>query len=130
MSLDTTLYGILAADEGIAALAGTRISPVFDETPGETRDRLVYQQIAGSREYSCDGQGLARGRYQITAWSATHAGAGALAEAVRALLSGYHSGSVLGVFVRDQGDVPSLDPDESARQYGKYVDIEIVLKET
>jgi hypothetical protein len=130
MSLDMTMYGLLSGSTVIAAIVGTRISPVFDETPGETRDRLIYQQIAGPREYTCDGQGLARGRYQVTAWSATHAGADALAEAVRAAISGYRGDSVMGVFVRDQGDVPSLDTDESARQYGKYVEVELVLKET
>lgn len=128
MSLDTTLYGILSSASTITAIVGTRISPVFDETPGETRDRLIYQQISCRRDYDCNGQGPAHGMYQITAWSSTHAGADTLAEAVRVLLSGYKTG-VMAVFVRDSGDVPSLDTDESARQYGKYIEIELVNKE-
>jgi hypothetical protein len=130
MSLDTTLYGILSGSSAIQAIVGTRISPVCDETPGETRARLVYQQVSCRRDYDCDGQGPAHGVYQITAWSGTHAGSDTLAEAVRVLLTGYTSATVMAIFVRDSGDVPSLDPDDSARQYGKYIEIELIMKET
>ena len=131
MSLDTALYGILTGASTITAIVGTRISPVHDPEVGETRDRLIYQQVAGPRDHDCTGPSLARGYYQITAWSATHAGADTLCEAVRVLFKdGYRSGSVMGVFIRGQGDIPSLDTDEAATQYGKYLEIELVLKET
>lgn len=131
MSLDTTLYGILSAATAVTTITSTRISPVYDTTAGETRDRLVYQQVAGPREHDCSGPTLARGLYQITAWSATHAGADTLCEAVRGVFkAGYSSSAVAGVFIRNQGDVPSLDTDDTARQYGKYIEIELVLKES
>ncbi len=132
MSMDTELYDILTADSGILAIVSGRISPVYDPVVGETRDRLVYQQVGGAREYDCDGQGPARGRFQITAWSATHAGASALSEAVRSAVSGYHDtgDGVLFIVVENQGDMPALDANEQAQQYGKYIDIRMTFKET
>jgi hypothetical protein len=127
--MDDLLYGLLSQSVGITALVGTRISPVRDVTPGETRDRLVYRQIGGYRDYDCDGQGLAHGRYHITAWSRTHAGAAALSEAVRAALSGYRGDDIKMILIENQGDIESMEPDETATEYGKYIELVIICKE-
>lgn len=126
---DSTIYGILSATTAITDIVGTRISPVADDTPGLTEDRLVYSQISGARDYDADGQGLARLRYRIVAWSSTHAGADALCEAVRAALSGYQSDNVQMIAIEGQGDVPEWEPDPSARQYGKYLEIVMIASE-
>lgn len=128
MSLDTTVYGILTASPAITAAVGTRIHPMW--SPDDDFDRIVYQQIAGPRDHDCSGFSLARGLYQVTSWSSSYAGASALCEIVRSAIKAVAIGSTIkGVFIRNQGDVPSLDTDEQATQYGKYLEIEIVMKE-
>jgi len=138
VSPDAAIYALLTDTgedgegpaAGIVALVGDRIWPVYDPTVGETRDRLLYQQISGVVVYDCSGGGPRRARYQVTGWSATPEGASALAEAVLAAVSGYQdlSDGILGVFVSGQGDVPALETDEAAQQFGKYVDVELVIR--
>lgn len=131
--MDQTLYTILSTDTTISSIVDGRITPLGDTTPGETEDRLIYRQVGGWRDYDCDGQGLAHGRFQVTAWSATHAGAATLGEAVRAVLSGYRDADDSGVqmiLVENQGDIESLAPDETAQQYGKFIEIVMICKES
>lgn len=128
--MDTVLYNLLASDTTISTLTEGRIFPIGDTTPGETRDRLYFQETGGYGTYTCDGTSLGHWRYQITAWSLLHATAKAIISAVVSLLNAYSGGTIQLVTIVNRGDVPALDTDEAASQYGKFIEIEIIGKET
>lgn len=81
MSAETTLYGVLAADAGVTALAGTRIYPLL--LPQEpTLPAITYQRISTTAVHTRSGNGLAFVRLQLDCFAATYAGAKSLAAAV------------------------------------------------
>lgn len=101
MVIEEALYAHLVGTAGVAALVSTRIYP--QTIPQDVAlPAIAYQRISGVREYSQSGPSqLAHPRFQLTCQAATYAGAKALANAVRAALSGYKGtmGGVGGVVV-------------------------------
>ena len=84
--LGSAVRAYLAADVGVSALVGVRIYP--DVLPQGYRTSqggaLVYVVIPSTHDHLINGlAGIARCRIELTAYSATRAGANAIAEAVR-----------------------------------------------
>jgi hypothetical protein len=95
--IGTTVRTFLAAKTGVAALVATRIYP--DVLPQGYRTSqggaLVYVVIPSSHDHLLNGlAGIARCRIELTAYSATRAGANAIAEAVRTCGLVGHTGAM------------------------------------
>lgn len=86
--LDQIINQLLAAQEGLTAIVGSRIYP--HHLPGDaTFPALVFRQVSGKPDYSHDGDsGLDVARVQFDAYGTTKAQAGQINAQVRALLSG------------------------------------------
>lgn len=84
------LKAFLETDTTIGALVDDRCYPqVLPQKP--TLPAIVYSQASGVRVYDLGGaDGKARLRVTVHSWATTHAGAHALADAVRARLSGFY----------------------------------------
>jgi hypothetical protein len=90
----------LEAVGAVTALVGTRIYPLR-APEGATRPFVTFQRISGIREVAFGADpGLARPRFQVTAWADTYAGAKSLATAIRQALERFR-GTVLGVEILD-----------------------------
>lgn len=89
MTLEEGLVAYLAANEGVAALVGTRIYPLV--VPQDAAlPALAYQRISSPREHVHTGaSGLVRARIQVTNVGGTYSAAKALAETVRVAMDGY-----------------------------------------
>lgn len=89
MSLETEVRARLAADGAVAALVGTRITPILlPQAP--TYPALTYQRISGPRWQVLEGPGGGEtARLQIDAWAASYLAAQGLAAAVRGSLNGF-----------------------------------------
>lgn len=88
--LSGDLRAFLIEDAGVSALVGERCYP--QQLPQKpTLPAIVYSQVSGVRVYDLAGaDGKARLRVSVHSWATTHAGAHALADAVRARLSGFY----------------------------------------
>lgn len=129
MSLDDAVYTLLKDDATVAGLVGTRIYSMY-VPEGEALPAIVFQQVSGIPNYSCDGAvGQRESRYQITAWGVTPVQARSLATAIDAVFSAYGgtvaSITIQGSFVRSIYDVPDLHTSEFMDRFGKAVDIAI-----
>lgn len=114
MAFDTELVAWVLTQSTITALIGTRIHPDF-LPQNTTLDAIVYNQISGVRAHSTAGaSGYCEARYQLSCWSATKAGAKALAEAVRKAIDGF--GGTMGTtavnyaFLEDETDAWEDEP--------------------
>lgn len=98
MSLNAALYTRVITDTTISGLIGTKFYPAT-AVQEATAPYAVYQRISTPRDYTQDGaSGMSWPRYQITSIAATFSGARALADAMRARLSGF-SGTVESVVI-------------------------------
>lgn len=122
MSMATGLYARLVAQATSAEKVYPLRLPEDPELPA-----LTYQQIAGPREYSHDGEaGPHRLRWQITAWGETYEAAKELAEEVVLALSAWEDTSGVHVercvaFIANEIDLF----DEDAELF--YVPIDAVI---
>jgi hypothetical protein len=79
----------LAASSAVAAIVGTRISPLVTHAPSEP-PYLVYTVVGGEAWNSMSGQsGMAQARVQVDAYALTYAEAQELAASVRAALDNF-----------------------------------------
>lgn len=128
------LRAFVLADATVTTLASTRMFP--GRLPqGETRDSIVYQEISAQGDHHNEGpSGLARPRFQITAWSLTADGAQALALAIKERLDGYRgvmgSGgnavTVQGAFFDASRDIDDEVANLRGRQADYFVNFEEV----
>lgn len=99
--LEYGLQQLLVADEGIAALLGTRIYPLLlpDQPtfPSATYQRVSTVTIHGLS----DNFSFTKCRLQIDTWDLTFPGARAVATAIAEVLEGYADTLSNGVAVRD-----------------------------
>lgn len=112
------LLALIRADAGVAAEAGARIW--WTERPqGSALPAATMHVVGGRDEYHLQGRlGGVETRVQVDCWAETYLAADGLAQALRALLSGYRrtvgATVFLGIFldaIRDLTDVGGLsDP--------------------
>lgn len=89
MLVEEAVHAHLAADLDVAAVVADRIHPMRMPQP-PTLPAIVYQKIAGPRDYTHDGpSGLVDARVQFSCWDETYAGAKTLADKVRRAVSGF-----------------------------------------
>jgi hypothetical protein len=87
VSIDTALYQLLTGG-GIARV----YPPPIPDNP--TYPLVTYMQISDPRTYVQEGpDGFVFSRFQFDCWAATSSAARALAESLRAILSGYRGTS-------------------------------------
>ena len=85
--MEEDLIAYLAADAGVAALAGDRVRPHL-RPQGEALPSVTLSRISGGPLYADDGEvGLLSARMQIDAWGETYSSAKTLARAVTERLS-------------------------------------------
>lgn len=98
MTLGRYLRLVLTADAAVAALAADRVyTEVLPQAPAVPA--VVFTEVAGDEDYALDGPtGASSRRVQVDAWAKTRAEATALANAVKAALSG-HAGAAAGFAV-------------------------------
>lgn len=100
-TVEASLFSLLTAGSpnAVAAIVGSRVYP--DVLPqGVTYPAIRVQRISTPRaQYrALDGRaGYASPRMQIDCWSLSRSGALALAQAVYAMLEGYHAAAVAGL---------------------------------
>ena len=130
MSWITDIVARLLANGTLAALVSTRVyAQVAPSTAGTPY--VVWQRTSVLRVDSHDGaSGLATQMLQITSIDEDYIDALAVADAVRGAIDGADGtiGTTAGVRIRfiSGGDIPSLDPQNEARQlYGIYHDYEV-----
>ena len=84
------LRSFLLADSTLAiAVGGERIFPVV-LPQGQREPSIVYNRISAIGDHTMQGtSGLARPRFQIDAWAATHNAADELARLIKEALDGY-----------------------------------------
>lgn len=87
--MEAGLQGLLAADEGVAAIAAGRIYPVNlpEQISGPS---ATYRVISNIEEYTLDGPtGMMTARVQIDAWAEVYGDAKALAKAIHDALDSF-----------------------------------------
>ncbi len=128
---------LLANSELSTVVGGERIYP--GQMPqGERSSSIVYSEVSDVGDYTLDGPtGLARPRYQVTAWAKTADAAAALGLLIKQVLDGYrgtvsfgaHSPQdtvvVRGVFMDASRDLY----DDAAKLHGKARDFIIWFAE-
>jgi hypothetical protein len=89
MNVDEQLFQRLSADTALAALVGTRIFPLL--APQDAGLPFIrYQLVSRVAEEALDAVStLASYRFQIDAYAATYASAGAVQARMKALLNGW-----------------------------------------
>ena len=130
MTIEASVWQILADNAGVGALCEDRIYPV--KVPqNATFPCVTYSRVSTNR-WSAMGSdtGIADKRFQVSSWGETYAEANALAEAVRAALQRYR-GTVDGVLIQDifvDGDGPETWEDE-AGAYQAVTDYRVIYEE-
>jgi hypothetical protein len=137
MSIEAAVYDILRSAAGVTSLVGGSVSPrIYPVTipQGKAMPAIVYQQIVGTIDTTCDGDGdLRTDGVQVTCWDDDPDGARTLAEAVRTALqaaSGSHgSSTILYCSIDDEGDASVInEQNETLTRYGKRQDWEIAYR--
>jgi hypothetical protein len=112
--MEEALVSYLAADVGLTALVGDRIT-WKKATQGKVNPYVVLHKIDGLRESDMDGfAGLITARVQVDCWGLTYLSAKSVARAVEARLRnfrGTHAGQIFyGCFVESERDVEEETP--------------------
>lgn len=91
-----------------------------------SRPFLVLNRIDGVPDYVMRGaSGYVASRVQIDAYADTYTAAKAAARDTIAALSGYRGGTILGIFVVSQRDLPAADAGEVNHLFRVSIDIMI-----
>lgn len=129
MSVEIALKNLLLGDAEITAMIGDRVYPVNLPQNG-LLPAVTYRVISDMTEYNMEGPaGLARPRFQVTAWGETYDDVVALAKLVETRLSGFSgaAGGVIipGIFKEDGRDRFEEGFESIANKYGKDIDFYI-----
>lgn len=116
LDIRSALRSFLLADASIAAVVGTRVTPVR-MPQGNKETSIVYLRVSGVGDRTMSGPTrIARPRFQIDCWAAAPGIANNLADLVKERLDGYQgawtygtdsppaSVDVLGVFFENERD--------------------------
>ncbi len=91
MTEEQQIYARLSGHAGLAALVGTRISPMRSIQAGSL-PCVTFQRASGGRRYNHDGaDDMAESSWQFDAWAASYDGVKAVAEQLRAALDASES---------------------------------------
>jgi hypothetical protein len=134
-TIDDALCSILTANAAVTALIGSgsaaRLFPGFIPQ-GEAYPQVRYLMVSAPTDHHLTGtSNPRRARYQLTSWASTHAGAAALAAAVRDALNLYAGTAativVTNVRVADDGqDVPNAAAGNTAQRcFGRRQDFRV-----
>lgn len=95
----------LIRDRLLAQLSATAID-WGESIDGIVPPRVTLFRIGGGADYVAEGaSGLNQARVQADCYGVTYAGAKALARSVRAAMSGWRSGNILGAFLNAERDM-------------------------
>lgn len=95
------------------------------------RPYVVMRKISAVRGYTFDGEdGLVRYRVQIDVYGDTYTAAIGAARAAIAILSGYQSGAIRGIFVDSEQDLPEDDAGEVTNLFRVPTDIIVWHRQT
>ena len=130
MTIEASVWQILADDAGIGAICNNRIYPV--RLPQDaTFPAIVYTRISSIRHSAMGSDcGIVEKRIQVSSWGKTYAAANALAEAVRDALQRFR-GTVDGVVIQDifvDGDGPETWEDDAEAWQG-VCDYRVIYEE-
>lgn len=141
MDIETALVTYLNQRAGLTAIVSNRIYGLLVPTANQGQSNypcVTYQVISDANVHSLKGaSGLARPRFQITAWGATMADMRAVRGALKDALDGYSGlmGTVtvqacLKIDERDASPDPNASPGlQAARAYGRQMDFFIQYTE-
>ena len=106
MSLGSDLYSLLITNAAVAALVGTGVYPnMLPQEPAYPA--CTYFCVDAVPLINQDGDGLLdHGRWQVSCWATTYAGAVALATAVRAAMRGWRAAYGVPAQFAGWNDVP------------------------
>jgi hypothetical protein len=92
---------------------------------------IVMQRISGIRDYVTTGpSGYVQSRVQFDVYAATYGTARATARALVAALSGHSGGTIQGIFIDSERDLPASDTGEVSHLYRVSIDAQIHHQET
>lgn len=131
MAFESDLTTFLKADGGVAALVTARIYPLrLPQVP--TFPAIVYQTVSTVvLDHNHGGAGrLLRSRVQFTCWAASHAGADALADALRSALDGYAGTMTITVVEYSLLQSERADWDAESEDYRRIQDYYILFVES
>lgn len=136
MTIQTFIFGFLAADAGVAAIVGTRVYESI-VPQNVTYPAISYSVISGTREAaSLDGpDGQVTNSIQINCWATTGVVRAALGDAVRLALDGrkltFGSKEIQESWLESELNRDEPSPgNEGQRLYGRILDFEITHVET
>ena len=129
MHIEEALVAHLLAQTGLAALISRRF--FYEELPqGATLPAVTCNKISDIKDHTLTGQSeLERPTYQFIAWASTKAGARAVAEQIKSILSDYQ-GTMGGITVQKielQTEMSSLEksPDGTTKVYFEDLEYQI-----
>ncbi len=127
--IEDALFSRLSGFAGLTSLVGTRIYPV--QLPQDvTLPAVVYTRISSEREVAMGKDpGIARPRFDVSAWATTFDSSRAIAEQIRLALErfrGTEAGIVIqDIFVEAENDVF----DSTSITYHAAIDFEVIHEE-
>jgi hypothetical protein len=93
---------------------------------GAPLPHIVLNRVSGIRDYHLRGaSGLVESRVQVDCYGETYASVRAVARAVVAAVSGHRGGSIRGVFVDNERDLPAEDAGPVKRLFRVSIDLMI-----
>ena len=124
--VETSLYSRLTTFAGLAALVSNRVYPLI-MPQGATYPAVTYQRISTEpREVAMGADpGIARPRFQVTAWAETFAGAKAAGDQIRLALERWNTTGIFDTYILAENDLY----DEEAYKFGVAIDAQVVHTE-
>jgi len=128
MNIEQFIYTALSNNTAIAAIVGTRITPMMRHESGSA---ITYQHIDEIPDHDVSGSmGFRSARYQVNCWTDDYDDTSVLAALVVSALDGFTGAGIENIFLIDQGDIASIEVDnENIQQYGKRIEFEIYYKQ-
>lgn len=99
--MEEILTALLLAEPSITTKVAQRITWNVRKQ-GAPTPAIVLTKVSGTPSYTNDGESISETRVQIDCWAAKYADAVEASRAVKALLSGYSSEDLQGVFLESE----------------------------
>ncbi len=128
--MEETLVALLLGSSAITAIAGQRIR--FGRADQkDVRPYVVVQKAGNSPNYTMRGpSGYVMTRLQIDSYAETFTQATKLSRAIKALLGGYSGGTIQGIFIDSERDLPAADAGNVSNLFRTSIDITVHYGET
>lgn len=128
MEIEVAIYSLLSGDAGVAALVGTKISPLSKKQDSDL-PAITFRRVSTGRfpAMSVDAS-VVKGRFQVDCWAATYASARALKAAVKSAMSRWRT--TTGITVHDTFMISEIDFfEQDTKQFHIAIDFEINYNE-